>query len=215
MLAKITLIPAGGMLPPRYGGCMSTRVARIAAVMAMLAAAAALSACGGSSTPKGGAGSQTDQPASHNRADIAFAANMIPHHQQAVDLSAPVPSHTGNAELVKLASGIGNAQDSEIQKLQGFLLQWSIQADADTRGPADTAMTGMVDQATVAKLGSLRDADYDKLWLQSMISHHQGAIDMANTEITNGRNSDAIAMAKQMVSTQQGEIDQMNRMLGG
>jgi uncharacterized protein (DUF305 family) len=48
-----------------------------------------------------------------------------------------------------------------------------------------------------------------------MISHHQGAIDMANTEITNGRNSDAIAMAKQMVSTQQGEIDQMNRMLGG
>lgn len=65
-------------------------------------------------------------------------------------------------------------------------------------------MTGMVDQATMAKLGSLQGADYDKLWLQSMISHHQGAIDMANTEITNGRNSDAIAMAKRMVSTQQG-----------
>ncbi len=193
---------------------MATRVARIVAAMALVAAAG-LSACGGSSTQKGAAGSQADQSASHNRADIAFAANMIPHHQQAVDLSAPVPSHTGNAELVKLASGIGSAQHSEIQKLQGFLVQWSTQPDADTRGPADTAMTGMVDQATMAKLGSLQGADYDKLWLQSMISHHQGAIDMANTEITNGRNSDAIAMAKRMVSTQQGEIDQMKKMLGG
>ena len=194
---------------------MANLVARIVAVLATLAAAVALSACGGSLTQKGAASSQPDQPASHNRADIAFAANMIPHHQQAVDLSAPVPSHTGNAELVKLASGVGGAQQSEIKKLKGFLVQWSTQSDADTRGPADTAMTGMVDQATMAKLGSLQGADYDKLWLQSMISHHQGAIDMANTEITNGRNSDAIAMAKQMVSTQQGEIDQMKKMLGG
>jgi uncharacterized protein (DUF305 family) len=117
--------------------------------------------------------------------------------------------------LVKLASSIGSAQHSEIRKLQAFLVQWSTQPDADTRGPVDTAMTGMVRQATVAKLGSLHGADYDKLWLQSMISHHQGAIDMANTDITNGRNRHAIAMAKRMVTTQQGEIDQMKKMLGG
>ncbi len=140
---------------------------------------------------------------------------MIPYHQQAVDLAAPVPSHTGDAELIKLGSGIGTAQQSEIQTLKGFLVQWSTQPDADTREPADMAMTGIVDQATMATLASLQGADYDKLWLQSIISHHQGAIDMANSEITNGRNSEAIATAKRMISTQQGEIDQMEKMLGG
>ncbi|WP_375489279.1 DUF305 domain-containing protein [uncultured Mycobacterium sp.] len=194
---------------------MSTRVARIAAVVGTLAAAAALSACRGSSTQQGAASGQADQRADHNRADITFAANMIPYHQQAVDLAAPVPSHTGDAELIKLGSGIGTAQQSEIQTLKGFLVQWSTQPDADTREPADMAMTGIVDQATMATLASLQGADYDKLWLQSIISHHQGAIDMANSEITNGRNSEAIATAKRMISTQQGEIDQMEKMLGG
>jgi uncharacterized protein (DUF305 family) len=182
--------------------------------MATLAAAAALCACGGSSTQPGAANSQADQRADRNRADTTFAANRIPHHQQVVDLSAPVPSQSGNAKLVKLASGIGTAQQSEIQTLKGFLVQWRTQPDADTRGPADTEMTGMVDQATMAKLRWLPGADYDKLWLQSMISHHQGAIGMANTDITNGRNSEAIATAKRRVSTQQGEIDQMKMMLG-
>jgi uncharacterized protein (DUF305 family) len=194
---------------------MPTCIARALAVLTALAAAIVLSSCGGSSSKNAPASSQASQQASHNRADVVFAANMIPHHQQGLDMSAPVPSQTGNADLIKLASRIASAQQSEIPTLKGFLVQWSAQPDADTRGPADTAMTGMVGQATMTKLGSLHGADYDRLWLQSMISHHQGAVDMANTEIANGLNADAIALAKRMVSTQQGEIDQMKKMLGG
>ena len=195
---------------------MPSRIARAVAVLAVLAAAALVSACGGPTRPQNSpASTQSNQPASHNLADVAFAANMLPHHQQGLDLAAMVPSHTGNADLIKFASGIAGSQQPEIKTLKGFLVQWSAKADADTRGPANTDMTGMVDQATMTKLGSLQGADFDKLWLQSMISHHQGAVDMAHTEISNGVNTDAVTMAKHMVSTQQGEIDQMKKMLGG
>ena len=194
---------------------MPTCIARAVAVMAALAAAIVLSACGGSTTRNNATSTPANQPASHNLADVAFTANMLPHHQQGLDLAAMVPSHTGNADLIKLASGIAGSQQPEIKTLKGFLVQGSERPDADTRGPADIDMTGMVDQVTMTKLGSLQGADFDRLWLQSMISHHQGAIDMANTEISNGVNTDAVTMAKHMVSMQQGEIDQMKKMLGG
>ena len=62
---------------------------------------------------------------------------------------------------------------------------------------------------------ALQGADFDTLWLQSMIAHHQGAIDMANTEIASGQNPDAVGVAKSIVASQQAQIDQMNQMLKG
>ena len=76
-------------------------------------------------------------------------------------------------------------------------------------------MHGMVDDATMAKLQSLKGAEFDTLWLQSMIGHHQGAVTMANTEIAKGQSVDMITMAKNIVTAQQAEIDQMKQMLGG
>jgi uncharacterized protein (DUF305 family) len=76
-------------------------------------------------------------------------------------------------------------------------------------------MQGMVDEATMAKLKSRSGAEFDKLWLESMISHHQGAIEMAKGEIANGDNVDAKAVAKNIVTTQEAEIGQMKQMLGG
>jgi len=76
-------------------------------------------------------------------------------------------------------------------------------------------MPGMVDQPTIDRLRTLNGPDFDKLWLQSMISHHQGAIGMAQAEIAHGQNPDAIALAKSIIATAQAEIDQMKQMLGG
>jgi uncharacterized protein (DUF305 family) len=67
----------------------------------------------------------------------------------------------------------------------------------------------MVDEATMAKIQSLRGAEFDTLWLQSMISHHQGAIEMAKAEVANGQNEDVKRMAQTMIDTQQAEIAQM------
>ena len=76
-------------------------------------------------------------------------------------------------------------------------------------------MPGMVDDGTMSKLQSLKGAEFDTLWLQSMIGHHEGAIGMANTETAGGANADAKKLAQEIATTQQGEIGQMKKMLGG
>lgn len=198
----------------RYSGVMSSLPARIAAALAALAAAVALGACSASSKDHADPTSTTTGPSAaptaHNADDVTFLQNMIPHHQQALELSGMVPTHTANAQLVALAKKIADEQQPEIQGFRAQLLQWEI-APAQHEMP----MEGMVDQATMDKLANLHGGQFDTLWLQSMIAHHQGAITMAHDEIAHGQSPDVKAMAHSIVTAQQAEIDQMNQMLGG
>jgi uncharacterized protein (DUF305 family) len=195
---------------------------RVAAVLAAATAALFLSSCG-SPASDGHTGHEhadepviTGQPAGYNADDVAFATNMIPHHQQAVDLSAMVPDRSTNAGLVALAQQISAAQQPEIDVMKVFLVQWNENPDTNSgHAGHGNAMQGMVDAATMTKLESLTGAAFDKLWLESMIGHHQGAIEMANAEIANGDNVDAKDLAKNIVTTQEAEIGQMKQMVGG
>ena len=158
----------------------------------------------------------TGQPAGYNADDVAFATNMIPHHQQAVDLSAMVPDRCTNAGLVALADQISAAQQPEINVMNVFLVQWNENPDTNSGHAGHGSTTqGMVDAATMTKLESLSSEEFDELWLASMISHHQGAIEMAKAEIANGDNVDAKTLANNIVTTQEAEIGQMKQMLGG
>lgn len=143
--------------------------------------------------------------ADHNEADVTFAQQMIPHHRQAVDMAAPVPQHTGNAQVIALANQISQAQQPEIDQLTGWLKQWGSAEMAD-----HGSMSGMVD---TGDLGTLRDSAYDRKWLQLMVEHHRGAIDMARTELAQGGNADAKAMAQRIVDSQQAEVDTMTALL--
>jgi uncharacterized protein (DUF305 family) len=191
-------------------------------LLAAVAVALFLSSCGNSSTEGHADHSQTDQPvitgqpAGYNADDVAFATNMIPHHKQAVDLAALVPERTTNAGLQQLAKQISEEQQPEIDVMKVFLVQWNENPDTNSghAGHGNT-MQGMVDAATMTKLQSLNGAEFDKLWLESMIGHHQGAIEMAKAEIANGDNVDAKSLAKNIVTTQEAEIGQMKQMLGG
>jgi uncharacterized protein (DUF305 family) len=217
--AKPLSIPHRGI---GYAGVMTSVAARVAALFVAVAAALFLSSCGGSSSDGHTDRKTTDepvitgQPAGYNADDVAFATNMIPHHQQAVELSAMVPDRSTNAELITLAQQISAAQQPEINVMKVFLVQWNENPDASSghAGHSDT-MQGMVDAATMTKLQSLQGAEFDKLWLESMISHHQGAIEMAKAELANGDNVDAKGLAKNIVATQEAEIGQMKQMLGG
>ena len=201
---------------------MTSIAARVAAVLAVVAAALFLASCSSPASDSHTGHEQSDepvitgQPAGYNPDDVAFATNMIPHHQQAVDLSALVPDRSTNAELVALANQISAAQQPEINVMKVLLVQWNENPDANSghAGHGNT-MQGMVDAATMTKLESLNGAEFDKLWLESMISHHQGAIEMAKAEIANGDNVDAKNLAKDIVTTQEAEIGQMKQMLGG
>ena len=155
-------------------------------------------------------------PADHDAADLTFVTGMIPHHEQAVQMSAMVPERSTNPAVIKLAADISAAQGPEIATMKAWLAQWTGGNDAGAahEGHDMGAMDGMVDDATMTKLDTLKGPDFDTLWLRSMIGHHEGAITMANTEIADGANPDAKALATQIVTTQQAEIDQMKKMTG-
>ena len=206
---------------------MRSVISRFAAAIAALVLAVALAACSspaessdsGPTDPLAAEPVITGEPAGFNAADVAFATNMVPHHKQAVDLSTMVPERTNNPELVELADRITATQVPEINILNVFLVQWNENPEI---GSADEnahheghAMQGMVDDATMARLKTLQGPEFDRLWLQSMISHHQGAIEMAEAEIADGKNVDAVAMAEMMATTQKAEIEQMKKMLEG
>lgn len=156
------------------------------------------------------------QPAAHNPADVAFARNMLPHHQQGVELAAMVPGHTLNPDLRVIATHIRADQQAEIHTLNLLLAKWHEPPEphhADGAGPNGMTMAGMVDQSTMNRLVSLDGAAFDTLWATSMISHHQGAITMAQNEIAHGQSADAIHVATLIVEAQQREISIMTHLI--
>lgn len=164
----------------------------------------------------------TGEPAPYNADDVTFATDMITHHKQAIELSELVPDRAESPELAALASEIAAAQQSEINIMNVFLVQWNENPEVGTGPSADgghaghgSAMPGMVDDATITKLKSLSGKEFDTLWLQSMISHHEGAVEMADAEIANGANIDAVALAKNIAAAQETEIQKMKQMLKG
>jgi uncharacterized protein (DUF305 family) len=168
----------------------------------------------------GCSGSQPDpaSPSTHNAADIAFAQGMVPHHRQAVEMAVPVPQHTANPRLIGLAKQIQQAQQPEIDQLTAWLKTWgapppSTTGDMGGMSGMDhgTSMSGMVD---TAGLDQLRDQAYDRKWLELMIQHHEGAITMARTELAQGQDAGAKAMAQRITDTQQAEITTMKSLLG-
>jgi uncharacterized protein (DUF305 family) len=127
-----------------------------------------------------------------------------------------VPDRSTHSDLIALANQITPAQEPELKTVRVYLVQWYENPEDSTGGhQGHGAMAGMVDEATMTKLQTLSGAEFDTLWLKSMISHHEGAIEMAKAEVTNGENVDAKNMAQHMIDSQQAEITQMNQMLGG
>jgi uncharacterized protein (DUF305 family) len=195
---------------------MRSATARIAAVFAVLLALSMLTACGGSADRHGapsGTGQSSEQ-ADHNADDVAFAHNMIPHLEQAVQMAQMVPTNTTNPQVIALAGRITTTQGPLVQAFRAFLTQWQDVQGRDAAGQG-IPMVGMVEATTMDKLQSLTGPGFDRLWLTSMIDHHRGAITMAQDEVAHGRSADVIYLARSIIATQQPEIDQMNRMLGG
>ena len=125
--------------------------------------------------------SASAQPAGFNDEDVAFATNMIPHHQQAVEMAALVPDRSTNPAVIKLATDISAAQGPEIETMKVFLVQWKEGSDTNPETPVTPenpdspdshgghggmdamAMQGMIDAAAIAKLASLKGAEFDQL----------------------------------------------------
>lgn len=194
--------------------------------IALLGSAVVLTACGddsgesGNAAPTGVATSVVTSPPvadEHNAADIRFAQEMIPHHRQAVDMAALVPSHSSDPRVLDLAARIQQAQDPEITAMTGWLQAWGAPVPEDTghSGMDHGSMPGMMTDEDMAELEAAQGTEFDRMWLQMMIAHHEGAVQMARTELAEGSNPQARTLAQQIIDTQQAEIQQMQSMLEG
>lgn len=146
-----------------------------------------------------------------NDPDIAFATLMIPHHKQAVEMADIILGKTGvDARVVDLATKIKAAQSPEIATMTSWLTAWG----QPTPQPMDgMAMNGMMSPADMNALTNATGPDSSKLFLTQMIQHHQGAIDMAKEELSTGKNTDALALAKTISDAQKAEITTMKSIL--
>ncbi len=209
---------------------MSLSRTRITLAGTGIAAALLVAGCGDDSgdttaAPSTSATGMSDMPGMHHGtpsstaaptrtdftdADVTFLQMMYPHHAQAVDMAKLVPGRTQNQQLVALAANVERAQAPEMQRFTELLSAFG--------KPAPSAMghemPGMMSQEEMTALRDATGPEFDRKWLTMMIAHHQGAIDMANTELAQGVNPDARTLAQSISTAQQAEIQQMQAMLG-
>jgi uncharacterized protein (DUF305 family) len=171
-----------------------------------------------------GCGSDTDSSdsagsggAQFNDADVTFAQSMIAHHEQAVEMATMAQERASSTEVKQLADKIAAAQGPEIDTMTGWLEDWGQEVAADSGSGMDHSGSdgsGMMSDDDMESLGSATGAEFDQMFLEMMIEHHTGAIEMAKTEQEDGENPDAIALAEKIEADQTAEIAQMQDLLG-
>lgn len=192
---------------------------KMTAPMALLLAGALTLAACGNTVMSGSSHDTSTANAQFNDADVTFATDMIPHHEQAVQMSRMAPGQAQSAEVKKLAGDIAAAQGPEIDTMTQWLKDWgqdipSAHMDHGDMGhESSDEMPGMMDADDMNTLGSAHGADWDHMFLTMMIAHHEGAVEMAKTEQAAGRNTEAVALAKKIEAAQTAEIAKMKGML--
>ncbi|MET4702898.1 DUF305 domain-containing protein [Frigoribacterium sp. UYMn621] len=158
-----------------------------------------------SSAPRSSQGAFNDQ-------DVVFAQMMVPHHEQAVEMSDMILTKSGiDRRISALATDITAAQGPEIATMNAWLTTWG--ASGTGMSGMDHGDTGMMSDSEMTGLKDASGTEAGRLFLTGMTAHHEGAITMAETEVSDGKNAAAIALAKKIVSTQAGEIQKMKDIL--
>jgi uncharacterized protein (DUF305 family) len=195
----------------RIGRGLALGVAGLLA-LAGCASGAGESAGGGHDDHAGMTG--TAAPASDGTAaDIMFAQMMIPHHEQAIEMSDIVLAKAGlDPEVAALAEEIQAAQGPEIDQLETWLEEWGAPREMPGGGHE---MSGMLSADDLAALEAADAATASRLFLEQMIGHHEGAVEMAEEQLASGSHEGATEMAEAIIETQNAEIEHMQALLEG
>ena len=194
-------------------------------VLTAATAVGALTLAGcGSTTDAGETAENTasEVSAEHNSADIDFAVGMIPHHAQALDMVEMAADRPLDPEVAELASAVGAAQGPEIETLTTWLETWEEDVpDVDAMSAKEMedmegmdGMEGMMSAMSMRQLRNAPDEAFQDVWLALMLAHHKGAVAMADAEIAQGENPDAIALAEDIRDSQSAEIETMQSLIG-
>ena len=195
---------------------------------------------GSMSSASSAGGSAAAVSGEHNAADLTFAQSMIVHHEGAIEMADLAPTRAASPEVKELAARIKAAQGPEIEQMQSWLTAWGAAMSTSTAASSDDemggmdhggmsgtgtegqmsgtasagmSMPGMMTDEQMQQLTAASGAAFDKMFLEMMIAHHQGAIEMANTELADGSNPDALALAESIKTSQTAEISEMQQLL--
>jgi uncharacterized protein (DUF305 family) len=196
---------------------------------APLALSIALAGCGGDegSNESGtaavtSAAAAQDTNEQHNDADVTFAQSMIPHHAQALSMADLALQKAESADVRRVAEQIQVAQVPEIETMTTWLTNWGEDVPATSRdhsaehgGHSDMTgdMPGMTTDEEMAQLEESSGAEFDRMFLEMMVRHHQGAIEMAATEQDDGENVEAVALAQEIEASQAQQVTEMQTLL--
>jgi len=151
-------------------------------------------------------------------ADVKFMQGMIHHHSQAIDMVELLYARTSSDDMKKLAKRIEVSQNDEL----GMMRRWLEARGQDVPGPhahhmpGAPLMPGMLTPDEMAKLAAAKGPEFDKLFLEGMIKHHQGALTMVKDLFATrgaGQDSEIFAFASDVDADQRMEIDRMSAML--
>jgi uncharacterized protein (DUF305 family) len=161
----------------------------------------------------------------HNAHDVAFAQAMIVHHQQAIMMSRMAQTHAANAKVEALARRIEHAQSREVTQMRAWLQAWREPVPTFSPGmpspdmmtpPMTPGMDDMPGMMSEEEMDAMREASgtmFDRMFLQMMIRHHEGAIQIAKLERREGVYPPAKKLAASIITTQTAEIRQMRSLL--
>jgi uncharacterized protein (DUF305 family) len=205
-----------------------TRARALSALALTLSLSAGLTACGNDTSD---GDSQTEvSTTKHNDADVSFASDMIQHHAQALSMVDLTMDRDLDPEVQTLAEDIRAAQAPEIETMADWLTKWGEEVPETMRDHANSGhdmgdmsdtmdemdegdMPGMMTAEDMDALENASDAEFQDMWLEMMVEHHEGAIEMAEAEESEGRFKDAVDLAGQIIEAQKQEIDTMNGLL--
>lgn len=195
----------------------------LAAIALLLATAGlTLTACGRDPDDNATSSTSSDSAAAFNDADVTFAQQMIPHHEQAIEMAQMAQGRASSGDVLELAADIETAQDPEIDTLQGWLEAWGEEVPSgevdgmdhgDMGDGSGGSMSGMMDEDEMNDLMAASGTDWDRMFLEMMIEHHEGAVEMAQVEVDQGENRDAVALPEKIISDRRAEITQMQELL--
>jgi uncharacterized protein (DUF305 family) len=200
-----------------------TRTALLAVLLVTV-----LAACGGSDTagdaaPEAATAESSDAgstaaPAELSEAEVTFLQDMIPHHAQAVEMSALVADRAEHDELIGLAEQITSSQDTEIEQMNQ-LLEGAGEEPVDVGGGMDhsmggemggeMSMPGMMSPEEMSQLETLSGNEFDLAFIDAMSAHHQGAIEMANEVLDTDASPAITELAEGIIAAQEAELEQM------
>ena len=197
---------------------MNRRIRRLSILLALVVVAAVAVGCGSGSTHSDmghddmGTTHDAGQMGTGREADVKFTQEMIPHHQQAVEMAdlALDPMREASPAVQDLATRIKTAQAAEIIDMDAWLVEWG--ADP-IEGQMDHDGMGMMSSADMKALADAKGAAFDRLWLEGMIMHHEGALTMASHIATRGDDARVQQLSDAIEQSQTAEITEMRALL--